>query len=793
MDGAGTIMIAVLAALALPFLLAAVVYLFVTIFGLTWKVFRNIFHFIGAEFTDILRFIGALLSAVVFAPLVLLNIVIGRWSASKHFAGAFSSEIRSAGSCVYRLFVGNPARLLGLGSALEGVEKRVPQAMAAAPGRDKPSRRVGQFDGYKIVGSLQGGGSGGRLYIAEPDAIKRAAFSRNGIEDVDRVVIKAFSLKDGSSLPQIVRESRALDAAKKLGLVLEHELTPERFFYVMRYVPGDSLATVTQRLHAESSGDGLDNRRLATALGYAADLLVSLDAYHRAGLWHKDVKPDNIIVDGSDGRAHLVDFGLVTPLRSAMTLTTHGTEYFRDPELVRQALRGVKVHQIDGSRFDLYAAGAVLYSVIENSFPAHGGLSQISKRCPEALRWIIRRAMTDYDRRYASAAEMLADLRVVQNAEDPFKLKPVDLPSVSGQKSDDIPTPNPEAFMPPAGAAPAEPRRAASPVPPPVRAKGRPAITVSDWWTGRYSVVATSQGEHRPGPVPVPPTPVRHAVVPPEARRPAADQIRNARARARQRRLSARQRIDSRRRGRASYDNTPGAGTVFAALFGLAVLFGLGTIGYNLLRPADRSIVAVAPGAGVFAPDGSVLFSGDAGSVMVAPPAPVPPVRPEDLPSIKARLLVVSDLTLPLDDETASAVRRGLGVIEGSGAVLVGDLIDSGDSESVELVAELRRDRGRVPFDSDELAARSRAWLEGRSFDGVLFVAPDPDGDKEPQSLLVTQGFFTRLGWDLAPEHFVRVLAANGYVRDEGEPKRGKRGPGSPKPMPPDRTPRRPG
>jgi hypothetical protein len=35
-----------------------------------------------------------------------------------------------------------------------------------------------------------------------------------------------------------------------------------------------------------------------------------------------------------------VDFGLITPLRSAMTLTTHGTEYFRDPEMVRMALQG---------------------------------------------------------------------------------------------------------------------------------------------------------------------------------------------------------------------------------------------------------------------------------------------------------------------------------------------------------------------------------------------------------------------------------------------------------------------
>ena len=87
--------------------------------------------------------------------------------------------------------------------------------------------------------------------------------------------------------------------------------------------------------------------------------------------------------------------------------------------MVRMALKGVKVHQVDGAKFDVYAAGAVLYSVIENSFPAHGGLSQITRRCPDALRWVIRRAMTDYDKRYPSAGSMLADLNYLRRAPDP--------------------------------------------------------------------------------------------------------------------------------------------------------------------------------------------------------------------------------------------------------------------------------------------------------------------------------------------------------------------------------------
>ena len=95
----------------------------------------------------------------------------------------------------------------------------------------------------------------------------------------------------------------------------------------------------------------------------------------------------------------------MTPLRSGMTLTTHGTEYFRDPEMVRLALTGVKVHEVDGAKFDVYAAGAVLFSMIENSFPAHGGLSQITsaarRRCAgsSAERWRTTTSVTRRPRR----------------------------------------------------------------------------------------------------------------------------------------------------------------------------------------------------------------------------------------------------------------------------------------------------------------------------------------------------------------------------------------------------------
>lgn len=513
---AQTFVAILISVLAVTAAIVGVVYLAVPLFkGVAWGLtgtgkgivwfFTHIFSFIYGMLSDLVRAVGGVITSIVFVPLIVGNVLIGRWSAAGHFGRGFQDEIAGIGRCFYRVVIGHPAKFFLLGGLVEGIEQRIPQAVAQAPGADKPSGRTGQFDGYKVVGSLPGGGSGGRLYVAEPDDRKRAGFSRTG-RDVKQVVIKAFSLADGSSLPQIIRESRALEAAKKLGLILDHELTDARFFYVMEFIPGDSLTIVTKRLHSESGPHGLGQPQLLSALSIIADLLAELDRYHRGGLWHKDVKPDNIIIN--TGRAHLVDLGLVTPLRSAMTLTTHGTEYFRDPELVRMALRGAKVNEVDGVKFDLYGVGAVLFSIIENSFPAHGGLSQITRACPEAARWVVRRAMADLGNRYGSSGEMLADLRTILSSAEPFMLKPADLPSVRGGAVVP-PIPPADEFIAARAASP-QPKEGfvfqaeigfGAPTPAAAQGRPRPKISVADWWTGGYRA---RDGGQSPAPAPSP-------------------------------------------------------------------------------------------------------------------------------------------------------------------------------------------------------------------------------------------------------------------------------------------------
>lgn len=414
------------------------------VFKLASKLIHHVATFVFSEIRDCVQFGGSVLTLCLVTPLCIASFALLRGRAGKHYAGAVEDEFTGALTSLYRIGLGNPVRLLGLGGLTDGIERRFPDVVARVPRTGRfggsaaaaakmPKDATPSFDGYVVQSELQAGGSGARLFSAVPTEARAKEMERRGISVPQRVVIKAFDLGYGSTIPQIVRESRSLEAAKNLGLILEHELGEGSFHYVMPFVPGDDLDQVTRRMHAMGGRDGLDDEDFTMVIAYARDLCDQLGRFHTEGLWHKDIKPSNLLV--ADGRLQVVDFGLVTPLESALTLTTHGTEFFRDPELVRLALAGKRVKDVDGVKFDLYSAGAVLYSMVENSFPAHGSLSSISKRTPEALRWIVRRAMADVDKRYASAADMAQDIDVLLLAKDPFAVKPAHLPSVSGKKA----------------------------------------------------------------------------------------------------------------------------------------------------------------------------------------------------------------------------------------------------------------------------------------------------------------------------------------------------------------------
>ena len=390
------------------------VYFIVPALGLIFTFTGRLFRFVWQGLRDALLIPIALFVGTIKMIRAVICVVLGRWDivhTETTFAKLrfFEAYNRTISFCI-----DNPLQLFGIKPPNKTQEHAVVKQVQEFVGTK--SRPKTLFGGYSITGTLPSGGSGAKLYVAK------------SIDSGVEVVIKHFDIGSGSQLPQIVRESKAMECAKKLGLVIEHHLDDQNFWYAMPFHNGDHLGIITNSLHTQSKT--LSHNQFKTILGHEQDLLRTLKTYHDAGLWHKDVKPDNIIIHG--GSAHLVDLGLITPLASHMTLTTHGTEYYRDPELVRQAMRGVKVHQINGAKFDVYGAGAVLYFMLENTFPAHGALSDFNTQSPEGLRWIVRRAMSDYDKRYNSIEEMLKDVESVLKSKNIGSVRPADLPSMHG-------------------------------------------------------------------------------------------------------------------------------------------------------------------------------------------------------------------------------------------------------------------------------------------------------------------------------------------------------------------------
>ena len=177
---------------------------------------------------------------------------------------------------------------------------------------------------------------------------------RNGREYAVKMLL---SVGDASAAVAFRREAALLAGLEHHGLVDIHEVGDAggHPYLVMDLVEGRSLARLLWEESA--SGGGQDVRWVAEIGRELADALVVV---HRAGLVHRDVKPDNIII-GVDGRAKLIDFGLAT--RSGASGVAAGTFRYSAPEQTGALHRGV-----DG-RADLYSLGVVLFECLAGRAP----------------------------------------------------------------------------------------------------------------------------------------------------------------------------------------------------------------------------------------------------------------------------------------------------------------------------------------------------------------------------------------------------------------------------------------
>jgi serine/threonine-protein kinase len=254
-----------------------------------------------------------------------------------------------------------------------------------------------------------GRGGMGVVYRAKDRRLKRTvAIKVLPPELAFRSEIKTRFLREAETAAQLnhpnIVDIYAVDEAE--GIV----------YFVMAYITGDNLA---KRLHDHGSLSVDETRRtlrdVADALAYA----------HERGVIHRDIKPDNILIDAQSGRPMVTDFGIARAVSdgdSRLTATgiAIGTPTYMSPE------QAAGERAIDG-RSDLYSLGIVGYQMltgeppfVANSTPAilvkhiSERPTPIEQRCPdvpaELARVIMMLLEKDPAMRFPSAAAVVSAL-----------------------------------------------------------------------------------------------------------------------------------------------------------------------------------------------------------------------------------------------------------------------------------------------------------------------------------------------------------------------------------------------
>jgi len=209
--------------------------------------------------------------------------------------------------------------------------------------------------------------------------------ARDTLLDRDVAIKVSNAIAPESSLDERLRvEARVLSRLEHPGIVPVHDagrLADGRLFYVMKLVQGETLRAHLPRLPP--------SRKLALF-----ERVVDTVAFaHAAGILHRDLKPDNIMV-GSFGEVLVLDWGVAKVMGMAADGLRAGTPGFMAPEQERGDAGDV------GPQADVFALGAMLSWMIEADPPASKRLRAILAKCRAAVP----------SARYADAGALAADL-----------------------------------------------------------------------------------------------------------------------------------------------------------------------------------------------------------------------------------------------------------------------------------------------------------------------------------------------------------------------------------------------
>jgi len=263
------------------------------------------------------------------------------------------------------------------------------------------------LDGRYRVGARLARGGMATVYEAHDERLDRTIALK---------VMHPTLAEDDEFVSRFIREARAAARLSHPNVVAVYDQGADggHVYLAMELVRGRTLRDLLRERGALTARQALEIQE---------SVLAALGAAHHAGIVHRDVKPENVLLS-EDGRIKVADFGLARAVTGASTHTTAsgvlmGTVAYLSPEQVERGHAD--------PRSDVYAAGILLYEMVTGVKPYDGDTaiqiayrhvhddvpppSQTARGVPAEIDALVARATNrDPDRRPSDARSMLAEV-----------------------------------------------------------------------------------------------------------------------------------------------------------------------------------------------------------------------------------------------------------------------------------------------------------------------------------------------------------------------------------------------
>ncbi|WP_280464563.1 serine/threonine-protein kinase [Nocardia cyriacigeorgica] len=288
------------------------------------------------------------------------------------------------------------------------------------------------FAGYQIEGVLGSGGMG-TVYLARHPRLPR----REAVK-----VLSPQHSSDDEFRARFVREAELAARLDHPNIIAVHDrgVAEDLLWIAMQYVDGVDAAELIRR-----HPSGVAPARAARIVTQAAR---GLDAAHRAGMLHRDVKPANLLIEarpGGDEWVYVTDFGIARAAGSVTALTESGVVVATLAYAAPEQLAARPVDQ----RADVYALGCTLFELLTGAKPflrptaaavLHAHLQEPPPRAtavnpglPAAIDAVVAQALAkDPERRFPTCGALAAAVSAaLLEPGSRFAARPADLPAAA--------------------------------------------------------------------------------------------------------------------------------------------------------------------------------------------------------------------------------------------------------------------------------------------------------------------------------------------------------------------------